>query len=412
MGRRISISYEGNFLGYGTGQKGTIADFLSDHSNSRQPESKTLATDKVLRMLVDNTLQSKIKKALEGNTESRDAKPCVKDTLQQDEIGKKRVIFDQRSGEWRRSPRRLHLLSFSQTVPRDIRDVFLEKNSGPQLGETGKRRLIGRPLSPTAVMSIMSSTTGSGDFIIGREMRRRAERINRTHADDVKQQLEEFEKKHHEILTSEHQASVGAKVITAMKSGRVQQMVSLKRSPLPLLFQGMSPVKLQKLYATVVGSLNDPLTVSAFSNFLLLLLKPEPPLDDATISWIFAAIDKDSDGLVDFVEFVSLVFGITSAVKTREAFSRLFNILQVDGSLPGRHLRKSSVTHLVLDHISRSDDPDLKKRTLVTAWRITSSLIAQQSQDIKDSDCLNFDEFTVLLYMSTRIMEQIKTFPI
>ena len=107
-------------------------------------------------------------------------------------------------------------------------------------------------------------------------------------------QLEAFETKHKLILQKPAQSDkMDIRVLNVLKSSKVQQVLHLRQSPVPALFKNVPPRRLQELYASVVGSLQEEMTAPAFHGLTTLLRRPEPPLGEEAALAMFSAIDTN-----------------------------------------------------------------------------------------------------------------------
>ena len=301
-------------------------------------------------------------------------------------------------------------------------DVFLTTKRPPLLGVAVKERTLGgsKRLDPLCFAS----------------------------TEAVKKELSDFEDRHKGILSKGTNLDGNIKAANMLKSNRSRQLRDLKASELPRLLKIMPPNKLQELYVAVTGSLQAEMTSHSFTAFVTHLIRPDPPLPIEDTTWMFEAVDKDGSGSVSFVELVEVLSAVVTPLPVQDTIKKLFSVLQEEDKVRRDSLEPSNVLSRVKRAFSEllvkrrnerqmagvralaeqaNPDPAIPKGIMaqptiidmrvdeaemlkkLSLWKSIADQLWHASIDLKSSDALGRDEFVVLLFMNTQIMDSLQS---
>ncbi|KAJ9467122.1 hypothetical protein DIPPA_06454 [Diplonema papillatum] len=366
-----------------------------------------------------------------------------------------RYAKDLKSGRWRlineptrdvSSLKEQHDKAANAVIPvsdsRTRFDVFLAANTAPVLGRRRpapkKQKRVAMDwdivLSPTcSVLARTASICAAERLAIVQRGELSVECVDKDPSQGlayaVTQQLEEFEKRHAQLLENQHRAQAGMRAFTTLKSSRVNQVISLRKSPLPLLFKDVPPAGIIDFFISVTGDLHSRMSKDSFRHLIALILKPEPTLPDTSVDWMFHAMDRNRNNKLEFSEFATVLFELTQPHAVQDTVKKLFHALQKDQGVVKECLNKHAVLSAAHDiwmaRKGRKDDPpacsaSLAKqrddealgRRFFNMWKLTAALFEEAAAELKPGDSLNRSDFTMLCYFDDKILMQITARPL
>ena len=290
-------------------------------------------------------------------------------------------------------------------------DVFLRQAEAPLLGLTTKDRTwLARNKEKAAAVAAATTPSCAGTCDASKA---------------VAQSIEDFEVRHKSLLQRKVVRNTDISLATALTAGKYNDLQELRNSQLPGMLRRMLPTRMQELYVSLTGSLTADMRLPHFKTFAAHLLRPDPPLDDSAAEWMFCKMDHDDSGSVSFVELMDTFFAVATPPSVQTSLRRLFHELQVDegaGVIYKANLQQKKVLEAARRCLQQgvgsgggggtgrsSSSPTSRK---IAVWRSIAEQLELSTHTMPEDGSLLRQEFTVLIFMNTQIMEQVAKCPL